>query len=388
MRQGGVSVRFINFLIKPASSACNLRCRYCFYEDIAENRQVKNMGIMQADTVSLLLDQAFELVSPGGAVHFAFQGGEPTVAGLSYFRNFTEQVRAMCPKGVGVSYAIQTNGTLLDEEWALFLQEHDFLVGLSLDGYKELHNRNRVDGRGADTWNTVCRAFRLLAKHRVRTNILCVVTKQCASHPDKVYNELKKLGVQYMQFIPCLDPMEEERGGQPFSLTSSLYGDFLCRLFDLWYRDWETGQYRSVRLFEDYINMMLGETSITCSTCGYCGGYYVVEGDGSVYPCDFFVLDQWRMGSVHETTLREMANTEQAKGFLLWGQEKPPECLSCRWRGLCNGGCKNDWQVSEGIPHNYFCEAFRRFFGHAGERLSYIAELERQERMKAGQERR
>lgn len=373
-------MKYINFLIKPASSACNLRCRYCFYEDIAENRQVKNLGLMQEDTMEKLLSQAFDLSEPGGSVHFAFQGGEPTLAGLSYFRRFTERAAALCPKKVQVSYAIQTNGILLEEEWAVFLKEHDFLVGLSLDGYKELHNRNRVDRQGKETWNLVGRALRLLKKHRVRTNILCVVTGTCAAHPQKIYQELKRLEVSHMQFIPCLDPIERPRGQESFSLTPKKYGEFLCVLFDLWYRDWETGQYHSVRLFEDYVNILLGESQITCSTCGYCGGYFVVEGDGSVYPCDFYVLDRFRMGSLHECTLKEMKDGDTARGFLEWGREKPPACISCQFYRLCGGGCKHDWDIQDGVLHNYFCEAFQRFFAYAGQRILYIAQMEKRAR--------
>lgn len=370
----------LQFLIKPASSACNLRCRYCFYTDIAENRSVSNMGMMQPETVRRLLQEAFAQIEPGGSIHFAFQGGEPAAAGLQFFKDFSEQVSALKPKNVSISYSIQTNGTLLNAEWAAFLKRYDFLVGISIDGYKDLHNHYRVDAEGNGTWAKVARAFQLLNEAGVRTNALCVVTAQCAKHPDKVYRELKKLGVEYMQFIPCLDPIEEERGTMPFSLTPDAYGRFLCKLFDLWYDDWAKDSYHSIRLFDDYINLLLGDAGrSTCSTCGRCGAYFVVEGDGSVYPCDFFVLDQWKMGSIAENTLDELASSEQAKAFAQYGQEKPAECADCRWRPLCNGGCKNDWERS-GPPHNHYCDALRAFFAYAEARLCVIARAELQAR--------
>lgn len=373
-------MKAINFLIKPASSLCNLRCRYCFYEYEAAHRAQKSMGIMQPETVDLLLREAFGAVEPGGSVQFAFQGGEPTVAGLDYFRGFVRKARARRPAGVQVSYAIQTNGTLLDEAWAEFFRQENFLVGLSIDGFKELHNGYRTDAAGEGSWNRVCRAAQLLQKHRVAVNALCVVTAQCARSPEKAYNTLKKLGFAYIQFIACLDPIGVPRGSLPFSLTPEAYGKFLCRAFDLWYADWERGQYHSVRLFDDYVHLLLGDGASTCATCGRCGSYFVVEGDGSVYPCDFFVLDRWRMGRLGEAPLAELARSQSALDFLRWGQQKPAECAGCRWGSLCNGGCKNDWVEQDGQPHNYFCAAFRALLDHAAPRLLRVARAEAQAR--------
>lgn len=374
-------MRFVNFLIKPASSLCNMRCRYCFYEDIAVNREQKNMGIMEPHTVDQLLEAAYEAVDLGGTVSFAFQGGEPTVAGLTYFRQFVSKAKERCPEGVNILFSIQTNGLLIDEDWAEFLKEHDFLVGLSLDGYKDLHDLYRVDAQGEGTWTRLCKTLTLLQKKGVRVNILCVVTAQCAKHPEKVYQTLKKLGVEFMQFIPCMDPIGCQRGKLQFSLTAEAYGRFLCRLFDLWYQDWERGQYRSVRLFEDYVHMILGHRSGTCATCGRCGGYFVVEGDGSVYPCDFYVLDEWEIGQLGKGTLEEMARSKVCSDFLLQGSQKPAECAACRWKALCNGGCKHDWVMAGDGEHNYFCTAFRQLFSEAERRMLTVARAE-QEAMK------
>ena len=226
-------MRFVNFLIKPASSLCNLRCRYCFYADEAAHRAAPSLGVMAGGTVDTLLTEAFCTVEPGGAVSFAFQGGEPTVAGLEFFRQFAARAHTLCPKGVKMNFSIQTNGTLLDEEWAEFFRQERFLVGLSLDGFKDLHDHHRVDAEGAGTWNRVAKAARLLQSRGVEVNALCVVTGQCARSPEKAYNSLKKLGLRYLQFIACLDPIGVPRGCMPYSLTAEVYGRFLCRLFDL-----------------------------------------------------------------------------------------------------------------------------------------------------------
>ena len=373
-------MKTVSFLIKPASSLCNLRCRYCFYADEAKNRTQASMGFMREETAELLIREAYSAVDPRGSVGFAFQGGEPTLAGLSFFRHFTEKAKELKPSGVSISFSIQTNGILLDEEWARFLKEEDFLVGISLDGFSDLHNLYRTDADGKSTWNRIIKNAALLQKTGVRVNALCVVTAQCARSPQKVYQTLKKLGFGYMQFIACLDPIGEERGSRQWSLKPEAYGQFLCRLFDLWYRDWEAGDYHSIRLFDDYIHLLLGDGGSTCATCGQCGGYFVVEADGSLYPCDFFTLDEWQMGKLGEKSLTEIAESEIFRRFLTRGTEKPEECTACPWRILCNGGCQNDRSLAEDGIHNYYCSAFRKLFEYAGERMQKIARVELAER--------
>lgn len=366
----------ISFLIKPASSSCNLRCRYCFYEDESVNRSVKNMGLMSKATVDQLLKSAYEASEPGGYISFAFQGGEPTVAGLPFFEYFTSEARKLRPPKVQIAFSIQTNGTLLDQSWAEFFYREDYLVGISIDGYKDLHNLHRLDADNNPTWNRVTKVLSMLQKNKVKVNGLCVVTAQCARSPIKAYNELKKLGLDFMQFIACLDPIGKERGSMPYSLTPELYGNFLCRLFDLWYQDWEKGHYHSIRLFEDYVHILLGDGASTCATCGRCGAYFVVEGDGSIYPCDFYVLDNWQIGKLGNAPLQELAGSRKVKEFLLFGAEKPKECGTCRYSSICNGGCKNDWfEAGDGF-HNYFCSSFKKLLDYAMPRILQIARAE------------
>ena len=369
-------MRFVNFLIKPASSACNLRCRYCFYEDEAQNRAQACMGRMDGITAEKLIDKAFDASEAGGTVAFAFQGGEPTVAGLPFFEAFTAYARAHKPPKVNLALSIQTNGTLLDEDWAAFLKREGFLVGISLDGYRENHNTWRLDTQGQGTWSTCVASLELLKRHRVDVNALCVVTSTCARHPKKAYESLKKLGFDYIQFIACLDPLGEPRGGRPWSLTPQAYGKFLCQLFDLWYRDWEAGQYHSIRLFDDYIHILLGDNTGTCATCGRCGGYFVAEADGSLYPCDFYVLDQWKLGTLDSGPLEEIRQGETYTRFFQLGANLPEECHACKYASLCHGGCKNDWVWEDGKPRNYYCTSFRSLLDYALPRMLRIAKSE------------
>lgn len=366
-------MRQINYLIKPVSGACNMRCAYCFYTDETKNRAVPCAGKMSDETINLLLRRTFAEIESGGCITFAFQGGEPTLAGLAFYQTFTRSVQSQCPPGVQVEYAIQTNGLLIDEEWAAFFAKEHFLVGLSLDGCKELHDLNRRTEKNGDTWERVTHTLRVLQEHGVLVNALCVVTGSHARKPQKIYTKLKKLGVDHMQFIACMEPIGAARGDAAFALSPQAYGNFLCSLFDLWYRDWMLGESVSIRLFEDYVHLLLRDGATTCSACGQCGGYFVVEADGSVYPCDFYCLDIWKLGSLQENTLTELLAGETMKRFRTRTAVKPPECSTCRLRPLCNAGCPHDWVNEDSVLHNYYCEAFTALLSHALPRLQQIA---------------
>ena len=296
----------ISLLVKPASSLCNMRCRYCFYADEAASRSQGSLGLMTRDTAAEMVRQALAAAGPSGQLTVAFQGGEPTVAGLGFFEDFVADMTRYNTARIPVAYAFQTNGLALDETWAAFLARNRFLVGVSVDGDKALHDEFRVDAGGKGTWNRVQKNLAMLLRAGVACNLLCVVTRRCARSAVRVYHALQKTGVEYLQFIPCLDPLDGPRGGQPWSLTPEEYGNFLCALFEEWYRDWAAGRYTSVRLFEDYVELAMGLPPSTCATSGRCGAYFVVEGDGSVYPCDFYALDRWKLGNLLETPLEAL----------------------------------------------------------------------------------
>ena len=363
-------MKAVTFLVKPASGLCNMRCRYCFYHDISEIREVKSMGIMSESTAEALIRKAFDAVDPGGFVQFTFQGGEPTMAGLDFFRSFLKLEAAYRKKGVTVGHAIQTNGLCIDEAWAAFLKQNGFLVGISIDGNQAIHDTFRVDASRCGTWNRVVEALAALDKHGVETNILCVVSGAVAKNPQKVYASLRKLGNHPMQFIPCLDPLEAQRGEEAYSLKPEAYGKFLRSLFDCWYRDWKCGNYVSIRTFDDYLRILMGMPPSTCAASGACGSYLVVEGDGSLYPCDFYVLDEWKIGRIHEMTIPEAFAAPAAIRFLREGALRPEPCRSCRCYPICRGGCKRDWTARHS---NYYCTSFRSFFDYALPRLQEMA---------------
>lgn len=361
------------FLVKPASSLCGLRCRYCFYEDVAQCRETQSMGIMSRETARNLLRAAAQAAQPGDVIQITFQGGEPTLAGLDFFRDFIAMEQELIPSKVTVNHSIQTNGMALTAEWAAFFQENRFLVGLSLDGARDLHDALRVDAQGKGTWDRAVAALKLLDQAGVETNLLCVVTGPMARSPQKVYQSLGKLGNHPLQFIPCLDPLEAPRGSMPYSLSPQRYGRFLCGLFDCWFRDWQAGCYVSVRLFDDYLRILAGMPPSTCAASGACGSYLVVEGDGSLYPCDFFVLDEWYLGNINETTVAQAMSSPRSQEFLARGHTRPQACPACPYFAICRGGCPRDWTAFGPQGENYYCPAFRQFFNYALPRLRQAA---------------
>lgn len=359
----------INILIKPASSLCGLRCKYCFYEDVSEKRLTKSMGIMTEETAEIIVEKALRAAEVGGTVSFMFQGGEPTVAGLKFFKRFVELEKKHARVGVEIEHSIQTNGMAIDREWAEFLKEHNFLVGLSIDGTEYIHDKFRVDADGNGTWRRAVDALRLLDEYGIETNILCVVTKQSAKKPQEVYRALREFGNHPLQFIACLDPLGDECRAAPYSLSPAAYGRFLCMVFDCWYADWQRGDYVTVRGFEDYLRHLLRMPPASCAAAGSCGHYLVIEGDGSLYPCDFYVLDEWRLGSISDIEVSDALDCETARKFISEGAKRPNECRECRWAPICRGGCRRDF-THEG---NYFCAAYRAFFPYAIGRLEEMA---------------
>ncbi len=359
----------INLLIKPASSLCNLRCKYCFYNDVAENRQVHSYAMMDEATLECLVKRAFEYSLD--LAGFIFQGGEPTLAGLDFYKKLIELINKYNVNNVKVTKSIQTNGYLINDEWAKFFFDNDFLVGLSIDGTKQAHDSLRVDANGKGTFERVSATARLFERYGVRFNVLCVVNNFVARHPKKVYEQLKKY--RYIQLIACLDAFDGAK--QVYSLSEERYGEFLKQIFDAYYSDLMNGNYVSIRNFDNYVNIMLNHPPESCAMNGACTCYGVVEGDGSVYPCDFYVLDKWKLGNVHDNGFKEMLHGDVAKEFVLASVTVPEECKACKYYFLCRGGCRRERQVlgDNSIGKNIHCTAYKAFFEYSTDKLWEIA---------------
>lgn len=362
----------LSILIKPSSSACDLNCRYCFYKDEAANRELSFAGMLDDETTEILIKKA--LGQAGGSCSFLFQGGEPTLRGLDYYRRFLELEKKYAPAGLNIYHSLQTNGLHIDDEWAEFLAKNGFLTGLSLDGPAEIHDRNRCFPDGGGSFNKVMKAAGTLKRHGADFNILAVVTGQNAKKCEKTYNFFKKNGFRYLQFIPCLEPLTAERGSTGYALSDEDYGRFLIRLFDLWYTDLQRGDYISIRYFDNLVTMLRGRAPEACNMAGRCSLQFVVEGDGTVYPCDFYALDGYEIGNIKKDSFTDMASSQAAKRFTEASVCVPDECRTCCWYRLCRNGCRRDRACTDGIyGRNTYCRAYKMFFEAEIQKLMRIA---------------
>lgn len=361
-------VSAMSIMLKPASGQCNLRCRYCFYQDEISKREVKSYGMMSKETLKNTLTKALEQTK--NLLQIAFQGGEPTLAGLDFFEEVVRIVKENNVNHCRVNFALQTNGTLLDENWARFFKAHHFLVGVSLDGIKEIHDQWRVDAEGKGTYQRVLSGIRLLEEYGVEFNILTVLTKDACRRYQKIYESYKKNGWDFQQYIPCLDPLEEKRGQHEWSLDPKQFESYLKTAFDCWYRDIIEGHPRFHRYFDNLLLILNRQMPEACGMSGRCSVQYVVEADGSVFPCDFYMLDPYCLGNLNTDSFEEMDQKRTELGFIEESIQKEQECKSCRWYGLCRGGCRRDRDFfAEGIQRNYYCEAYQSFFEYAYPRL-------------------
>ena len=366
----------LSLLIKPASGSCNMRCKYCFYIDETENRTDSCTGRMSGEVVNLLVDKALNYAS--GDCTFAFQGGEPTLAGIEFFRNFAECVDSHPrSKELRVHYSIQTNGYDLNEEWAEWFASRQVLVGVSLDGPKEVHDRYRVDHKGKGTFNRVMAAIELLKKHNVDFNILTVVSGSNARHGRQVYDFFRKNDFRYQQYIECLDPIGEVQGGHDYSLTPEKYETFLKSMFDGWYQDMKNGRYVYNRYFENLMMILAGQRPEGCNFQGFCSPQWVIEANGSVYPCDFYALDPWLLGNIATDSFEEMEAKRAACGFVELSRPLPEDCRNCRWLMLCRNGCRRNREPlgPDNSGKNYFCSAYMNFLEYAYPKLMEILQI-------------
>ena len=332
-------MKYFSILIKPASSLCNMACRYCFYHDVAENREVKSYGIMTRDVAERMLENIFRYAGDSTDLTFLFQGGEPTVAGLQFFKDFIQIVDKYNENRLPVHYGIQTNGYLIDEDWCRFLADHHFLVGLSQDGPRDIHDFCRPDASGKGTFSRTVQAICLFNEYKIDYNILSVITKQFARHPQAVWDYYRRSGIKYVQLIPCLKPLKDGRA-DPTDLTPRMYGNFMKQFFRLWYAAFLRGEYLSVRQFDNLVLMLRGQPPEQCGLSGRCTPQFVVEADGSVYPCDFYTLDEYRCGNAAQQPVEEIGASEGMRRFLRGETPVGELCPSCEVRGLCGGGCR------------------------------------------------
>ena len=338
-----------------------MRCRYCFYRDVSENRDTASYGIMAKETTEAMVKNVFDHATD--SVSFAFQGGEPTLAGLEYFQHFHETVARLNTRNLPVSFSMQTNGYALSEDLIRLLAQHRYLLGVSLDGTEKLHNELRPDSHGNPTFETVNQTLQLLEKHGVEYNILCVITEQIAKKGAQVYNYFRSRNFRYLQFIPYVPEFGKEQESHAYTLTNHRYARFLTTTFRLYYEDLKNGNYFSVRQFDNFVRIAAGMAPECCGMSGRCFVNLIVEADGSVYPCDFYVLDKWKLGSILTDPIPELLRSETARRFVETSTPIEEKCRSCPCLPICRGGCRRHRETADGgVGLNRYCEAYQAFF--------------------------
>lgn len=394
-------------MAKAIGPICNLDCKYCFYLE-KEQLYPNNEKWKMSDERLEAFIRDYIAAQPGPEVSFAFQGGEPTLLGVDYFRKVVAYQEKHA-QGKRISTAFQTNGTLLNDEWGAFLAENNFLVGLSIDGPEAIHNANRVDKKGRDSYKEVIRGLNILRKYKVEFNTLTCVNSITVQHPVKIYKFLKSIGSKYLQFIPIVErevdtaaaklgldfaappdleqPPENRENPQmsPFAVPAEAYGEFLCKIFDEWIKR-DVGKV-FVQLFDVALNKWLKIPGGLCYFAETCGRALAMEHDGDLYTCDHYVYPKYKLGNLMNTSLGELADSPMALAF---GQDKrerlPKYCRDCSVRFACNGECPKHrftWTPDGEWGLNYLCPAYKKFFTHIDPAMQLMADLYRQQRAPA-----
>lgn len=362
-------------LTKPIGPICNLDCKYCFY--------LKKEGLYPHEKSWRMTDETLEnyvrqyiAAQQMNEIHFAWQGGEPTLMGVKFFQRVVELQKKYARPGMRIHNAFQTNGVLLDDEWGRFLAENHFLVGVSLDGPPEWTDAYRVDKQGRPTTERIVRGIKVLQRHKVEFNILCVLNRKNAEQPLAVYRFFKSLGVDFVQFIPAVEQVGLGSVSD-FSVTGEQYGRFLCDIFDEWVRK-DVGRV-FVQIFEVALEAWVGSRPSLCIFNETCGLALALEHNGDVYSCDHFVNPENFLGNIREKSLTEMVVSPVQVKF---GHDKrdalPRYCRECAVRFVCNGGCPKDrfLRTPDGEPGlNYLCAGYKRFFAHIDGPMRQMAAL-------------
>jgi uncharacterized protein len=385
-----------HIMTKPIGPLCNLDCRYCFYLE-KENLYPDKKSWQMNDAVLENYIKNYIAAQPIPEVTFAWQGGEPTLLGVDFFRKVVELEKKYA-NGKKIQNALQTNGTLLNAEWCEFFRENDFLIGISIDGPKEMHDRYRVDKGGNPTFRKVLSGLNLLKEHQVEFNTLTVVNRENAKNPLELYRFLRKHGSGHMQFIPLVEregsadgllslaepptPDNAESAVTSWSVLPRDWGNFLCTIFDEWIKR-DVGNV-FIQLFETQLGIRMGMPSSLCVFGETCGNAMAMEHNGDVYSCDHYVYPQYLLGNIADSNIIELVESPKQRKF---GQDKkdtlPSYCRRCEVRFACNGECPKHrfLKTPDGENGlNYLCEGYRKFFNYCDAPMRAIGQLLREGR--------
>ena len=380
-----ISIQPQYVMLKPTGSICNLACQYCYYTEKKRLYPKVVNQIMDEDLLERFTKQYIDM-QPTPNVLFTWHGGETLMRPIKFYEHALELQRKY-GHGRNIDNCIQTNATLITDEWARFFRNNNFLVGVSIDGPQEFHDEYRRSRSGKPTWQQVIRGIQLLNKYNVEWNALAVVNDFNGDYPLDFYHFFKEIHCHYIQFTPIVErklqhsdgrelssPTEESSEVWDFSITPEQWGDFLCKIFDEWIRH-DVGEYY-IQLFDATLANWMGVPPGICTLAETCGHATAMEFNGDVYACDHFVFPEYKIGNINERPLFEITNSPEQKAF---GADKkdslPQECKECEWLFACHGECPRlrfmkDKYGNSGL--NYLCSGYRKFFEHAAPYMDYM----------------
>ena len=363
--------------VKPVGASCNLACNYCYYLNKSDLHNESATGRMSEKLLEIYIIQHIQ-ASTEQTIFFSWHGGEPTLAGLNYFHRIVELQQKHLPGNRFVLNGIQTNGTLLDEEWCQFLKKENFIVGISLDGPELFHSANRFRKGGKSCFNEVIRGFRLLKAYEIPCEILCVVNAQNVGFPIEVYRFFKSMNAEFLTFIPLVERISPDNDHvSERTVQAKAFGEFLCAIFD----EWQTTDIGTVKIqiVEEALRTAFQLDHSLCIFKPVCGRVPVIEHNGDFYSCDHFVDPEHFMGNIQEKSLANLLESPNQKAF---GRAKlnslPNYCLKCEVLSMCNGACPKDRfiETSDGESGlNYLCEGYKLFFNHCKPFVEEVAAL-------------
>jgi len=373
-------------MAKPVGSRCNLACSYCYYTEKAKLYPDNAAHTMSDACLERFVRQYIEMQTTP-SVLFTWHGGETFMRPLSFYKKAIEYQKKYA-QGRRIDNAIQTNGTLMTEEWCRFLRDNQWLVGVSIDGPKEFHDEYRRTKQGRPSFNQVMKGIRLLNQYEIEWNAMAVVNEFNADYPEEFYRFFKALDCHFIQFTPIVErfhkhsdgrnlasPTEKDGELAPFSITPEQWGDFLCKLFDIWVKE-DVGNF-FIQLFDATLANWVGEIPGVCSLAANCGHAAVMEYNGDVYSCDHFVFPENKVGNIFEQSLLEMMYSDKQKEFSrLKSHHLPRQCRECPYLFACNGECpKNRFAVSDDgeTGLNYLCKGYLKYFRHVSPYMDYMA---------------
>ena len=372
-------------LAKPVGASCNLRCKYCYYLEKSHLYRNAPARVMSDELLERFVQEYIQAQTMS-QVLFTWHGGEPLMRPLSFYRKAVA-LQEKYASGRQIDNTIQTNGTLLTDEWCEFFKEHNWLVGISIDGPQEFHDEYRRTTSDKPSWQKVMRGIRLLRKHGVEWNAMAVVNDFNAGYPLEFYHFFKEMGAKYIQFAPVVERMAAHSDGRhlatlvdqecpvaDFSVSPAQWGDFLCAIFDEWVRH-DVGQ-TYVEIFDCTLANWVGERPGICVYAKECGHAGVMEFNGDVYSCDHFVFPEYKLGNIRDRTLVEMLYGEQQRQFsCLKHASLPKQCKECEWEFACHGECPKNRFVNDryGNPGlNYLCSGYRHFYEHVAPYMDFM----------------